>query len=125
MSGTPLSRKLGVTDGSSWRLIGAPASVFATLSEEMPLAAFAEDGADGAVIFLHEEADLVAFVGLITELAPPKGVWVAWPKKASGVPTPFTFEIVQAAGLATGWVDNKVCAIDETWTGLRFVRRRA
>lgn len=53
------------------------------------------------------------------------GLWVAWPKKASKVPTDLDFDVVQRLGLASGLVDNKICAIDEVWTGLRFVVRLA
>jgi hypothetical protein len=51
-------------------------------------------------------------------------LWVAWPKKTSGVETDVTFEVVQPTGLKAGLVDNKICAIDDTWTGLRFVFRK-
>ena len=82
------------------------------------------------------EADVIVFFSTIAaevkkqvprlkkRLAVGGGLWVAWPKKASGVDTDVTFEVVQPAGLATGLVDNKVCAIDATWTGLRFVYRK-
>jgi hypothetical protein len=56
-------------------------------------------------------------------LVPSGGLWVAWPKKKSGVATDLTFEPVQEIGLGCGLVDNKVCAIDDTWSGLRFVAR--
>ena len=56
--------------------------------------------------------------------APDGGVWVAWPKKTSGVATDITEDVLRAELLPTGWVDNKVCAIDDTWSGLRFVMRK-
>jgi hypothetical protein len=58
-------------------------------------------------------------------MRPDSGLWVAWPKKSSGVLTDLDFDFVQHHGLATGLVDNKVCAVDETWSGLRFVVRVA
>ncbi len=64
------------------------------------------------------------FTPLAVRLQPTGGVWVAWPKKASGVPTDVDFDVVQSTGLAAGLVDNKVAAIDDTWSGLRFVVRR-
>jgi hypothetical protein len=64
-----------------------------------------------------------AFAPLARRLAPAGGLWVAWPKKSSDVPTDLSFETVQEIGLAAGLVDNKSCSIDETWQALRFVYR--
>jgi hypothetical protein len=61
--------------------------------------------------------------GLVRSLHPAGGLWIAWPKRASGVPTDLTEDAVREAGLAAGLVDNKVCAIDTVWSGLRLVRR--
>ncbi len=66
------------------------------------------------------ERDLPA---LCTALAPAGGLWVAWPKRTSGVETDVSEDVVRRLGLASGLVDNKVCAIDHTWSGLRFVFR--
>jgi len=65
------------------------------------------------------------FPTFVRALEPDGGLWVAWPKKTSGVATDLVFEAVQQVGLDAGLVDNKVCAIDGTWSGLRFVRRLA
>jgi hypothetical protein len=65
------------------------------------------------------------FGSLANRLSPAGGLWVAWPKKASGVPTDLTEDVVRGVGLAAGLVDNKVCAVDDTWSALRFVFRLA
>ncbi|HEX6511491.1 MAG TPA: DUF3052 family protein [Chloroflexota bacterium] len=79
---------------------------------------------DVILLFATSRTDLATQLGAaVAALAPAGGLWLAWPKKASGVPTDLTESAVRELGLATGLVDNKVCAIDETWSGLRFVRR--
>jgi hypothetical protein len=76
------------------------------------------------VAFFTRRADLVrAFDRLIANLDPGGGLWIAWPKRASGVATDITEDVVRDEGVARGVVDNKVCAIDETWSGLRLVIR--
>ncbi len=79
---------------------------------------------DVAVLFATRERELEESFGtLARRLAPAGGLWVAWPKKASGRKTDLSFEVVQKAGLDAGLVDNKSCSIDETWQALRFVIR--
>ena len=82
---------------------------------------------DVAVVFVTKRAELVKrfaqAAGRVSEVA-GAGVWVAWPKKASGVATDITEDVIREVCLPSGLVDNKVCAIDETWSGLRMVRRR-
>jgi hypothetical protein len=76
------------------------------------------------VLFAPDRAALLrGFAGAARRLSAAGGLWVAWPKKASGVATDLTESAVQAVGLGAGLVDNKVCAIDEVWSGLRFVVR--
>ncbi|TMA24111.1 MAG: DUF3052 domain-containing protein [Deltaproteobacteria bacterium] len=104
-SGTPLPQKLGIKDGARVRLAGAPDGFARSI---------------GVVPRPRGEADV-----LRKSLHPSGGLWVAWPKKASGVATDLDEGIVRRIGLATGLVDNKVCAIDDTWSGLRFVVRLA
>jgi hypothetical protein len=83
------------------------------------------DSLDVIVFFTAARAELAArFVALGQSLQPAGGLWIAWPKKASKVPTDLTEDVLREVGLPTGMVDNKVCAIDETWSGLRFVRRK-
>ena len=81
---------------------------------------------DVVVFFVTRRAELARrFPSFVRALEPDGGLWVAWPKKTSGVATDLAFDAVQGAGLDAGLVDNKVCAIDATWSGLRFVRRVA
>ena len=81
---------------------------------------------DVAVLFVTAFADLTRFFAPIAgTLVPNGGLWVAWPKRASRVPTDLDGNVVREFGLSVGLVDNKVCAIDETWSGLRFVYRLA
>jgi hypothetical protein len=126
-SGTPLPRKLGIRDDSRVLLVGAPAD-FAEVLGELPagaeIAAPGTGELDVIVLFAGDAAALHAqFAGLVTGLAPAGGLWVAWPKRSSGVATDLDEHIVRGVGLEAGLVDNKVCAIDATWSGLRFVRR--
>jgi hypothetical protein len=125
-SGTPLVRKLGIKPATTLALLGAP---------------------DG---FVHELIGLPNDVHIVTRLGPApemtiwfvrarremdrrmkpvsramgQALWVAWPKRASGVETDVTEDVVRAAGLTNGLVDYKVCAINETWSGLKFARRK-
>jgi len=126
-SGTPLPRKLGIKPGHRVALIGAPAGFSGTLGELPDGVAFVPPGEtslDVALLFAGDMATLVSSFDVVAaSLAPAGGLWVCWPKKASGVPTDLTENIIRNLGLERGLVDNKVCAIDETWSGLRFVRR--
>jgi hypothetical protein len=126
-SGTPLPRKLGIREGSRLLLAGAPAGFADVLGVLPPGVEFVEAGAsdvDVAVLFVVEPVTLRAqFATLADALQPAGGLWVAWPKRSSGVATELTEGVVREFGLAAGLVDNKVCAIDATWAGLRFVRR--
>ncbi len=84
----------------------------------------AKPGAAVTVFFTTSRAELERrFPGLKTTLDPADGLWIAWPKKASGIETDLSFGAVQEIGLAAGLVDNKSCAIDEDWQALRFVYR--
>jgi hypothetical protein len=127
-SGTPLPKKLGIKDGSAVSLVGAPPGFAHTeLAELPPGAHFVGDGVapiDVIVVFAEWMAALEEqFVAQTTRLQPAGGLWVAWPKRASGRPTDLSENLIRDIGLAAGLVDNKVCAIDGTWSGLRFVYR--
>jgi hypothetical protein len=126
-SGTPLPRKLGLREGSRVLLVGAPAD-FATVLGELPpaaeLVARTARDVDVAVLFVSDLASLRAqFSSLAKRMQPAGGLWVAWPKRSSGVATDLDENVIRELGLAGGLVDNKVCAIDATWSGLRFVQR--
>ena len=127
-SGTPLARKLGIREGARVVLVGAP-NGFAdslVLPSGVQLRMQARGHLDVVVFFVTRRAELARrFPTLKRTLEPDGGLWVAWPKRASGVATDLTFEPVQKVGLANGLVDNKVAAIDDIWSGLRFVYRVA
>ena len=124
-SGTPLAKKLGITDGSTVALIAAPDGVLHGLPDGVRVKRQARGTADVVVAFFTDRAVLERrFEALATMIFPAGGLWVAWPKKASGVLTTVNEDVVRAVALPRGLVDNKVCAIDETWSGLRVVWRR-
>jgi len=130
-SGTPLPQKLGIKPAHAVALLGAPAGftrVLGTLPAGVRTATALAGRApfDVIVLFVTSAAELARrFVPTAKRLDPSGGFWVAWPKKASGVPTDVTEHIVRAVALEAGLVDNKVCAIDATWSGLRNVVRLA
>ena len=119
-SATPLPKKLGIEEESRVALQKAPDG-FADLLGVKPKL---RGEFDVAILFATRQGELTrAFTSLARRLAPAGGLWVAWPKKASGVATDLTFDSVQRTGLDAGLVDNKSCAIDDTWQALRFVIR--
>jgi hypothetical protein len=125
-SGTPLARKLGVRPGDHLALLNAP-NGFAIddLPPGVEVSRRALRACDVIVSFHTRRADLDRrFPTLIRALVADGGLWVAWPKRASGVDTDITEDVVREVALPTGMVDNKVCAIDDTWSGLRLVLRR-
>ena len=126
-SGTPLPRKLGIREGTRLLLVAAPDDFTTTLGELLQAVEIAGEGdgdVDVAVLFVRDAASLQAqFAALAALLQPAGGLWVAWPKRGSGVDTDLGEGLVREIGLAAGLVDNKVCAIDSTWSGLRFVWR--
>jgi hypothetical protein len=120
-SGTPLPQKLGIKDGSRVRLAHAPEGSASSLG----VVARSRGEADVLmVLFTRSAAELGReFPRLRRSLQQSGGLWIAWPKQASGVSTDLNEGAVRRYGLSQGLVDNKVCAIDETWSGLRFVVR--
>jgi hypothetical protein len=126
-SGTPLAKKLGVRDGARVALLNAPPGFRDTLTPlpaGVTFAGGAERPLDLVVLFVRYEAELrSAFAPAAARLAPNGMLWVAWPKKSAKAPTDLVEDAVQRIGLEHGLVDTKVCAIDEIWSGLRFVRR--
>lgn len=123
-SGTPLPKKLGVREGSRVLLVGAPPGFELALPPAVELARTARGPLDVVVLFVTERSELERrFAGLASALDAAGRLWVAWPKKASGVPTDLSFEVVQAHGLAAGLVDNKSASVTEVFQGLQFVVR--
>jgi hypothetical protein len=124
-----LPRKLGIKDGHQVAILEAP-ETFSALLGELPAGVTLQRGLAGKrpldviVLFVTRRAQLVARLPAVrARMAAAAGLWVAWPKRTSGVATDMTEDEVRAVALPTGLVDNKVCAIDETWSGLRLVIR--
>lgn len=128
-SGTPLPKKLGIKDGSRVALVRAPEGFADTLGDLPPgvtLRTQARGKLDVIVFFATRRRELERrFPVLARSLQPDGGLWVSWPKRASGVATDLTGDLAREIGLGAGLVDNKVCTIDEIWSGLRFVYRVA
>ena len=125
-SGTPLSKKLGIGSQTVLVLVNAPAHLADELGSEKWGQSGGEKGtAMVVVIFATEAADLErGFVDAMKTIPPDGAIWCAWPKRASKVPTDITEDRLRDLFLPTGMVDNKVAAIDEIWSGLRFVVRK-
>ena len=127
-SGTPLAKKLGLKDGHTVGLLGAPGGFVDTLEPLPPGITFrttTRGRLDVAIVFVTERRELERRLERLSRAIFPDGaIWVAWPKKASKVPTDITEDVIRDVVLPTGLVDNKVCAIDDIWSGLRIVWRR-
>lgn len=125
-SGTPLIKKLGIKDGFKVQLIDEPENYFSLL-ESLPEVISAENS-DLNINFIHlfvkSASDLhLHFTNCKNRLAKDGSLWVSWPKKASKIKTDLDGNTVRAFGLQKGLVDVKVCAIDDTWSGLKFMYR--
>ena len=124
-SGTPLPRKLGIKPGHRLALLGAPDGFALELPEDVSVRRRAGGKADVILTFHTARAELEQRLpALRAMMEPAAGLWIAWPKRASKVPTDITEDVLREIALPTGLVDNKVCAIDATWSGLRLVIRR-
>jgi hypothetical protein len=127
-SGTPLPTKLGIKAGHRVALVGAPADFEVTLGAlpgGVALRKQLRGPLDVLVYFTRDAADLASKVERLGAAIEVDGaLWVAWPKRASKVPTDITENVVRDLALPLGLVDNKVAALDETWSGLRLVWRR-
>ena len=123
-SGTPLPKKLGIKPGHRLLLLSAPDELELDLPEDVKVGRTARGKADVIVSFHTERADLARRMPRLREtMEPAAGLWIAWPKRASKVPTDLTEDVVRELALANRLVDNKVAAIDEKWSGLRLVIR--
>jgi hypothetical protein len=125
-SGTPLARKLGFKSGQAAWFRAMPESVRTEIGD-VGLVQRSEPsaGLDAAHIFVVERAELESLLAnLRDQIAPDGMVWVSWPKKAAKVPTDITESTIREVALPMGWVDVKVCAVDETWSGLKLVIRK-
>jgi hypothetical protein len=127
-SGTPLAKKLGLRDGQRVWFGAMPDSVRDEIDEyalELCPVADPAQGIDAAHIFVTARSELEAMLAqLRRQIAPDGQVWVSWPKKASGVATDIVEDTIREVCLPLGFVDTKVCAVDETWSGLKLVIRK-
>ncbi len=126
-SGTPLATKLGIKAGYRVVLLGAPVGFVDTLESlpddvDLTVALGATDVC--VAFYIERSAFEAALPDLRAAIFPAGGLWIAWPKRASKVPTDITEDVVREVALPTGLVDNKVCAIDDVWSGLRLVHRK-
>ena len=127
-SGTPLHRKLGIKPGHRVLLLDAPdgfeADTLGPLPDGVRVARRASGTADVIVAFHTRRSALARTLpALRGRMEPAAGLWIAWPKRSSGVETDLTEDVVRELALANALVDNKVCAVDDTWSGLRLVIR--
>ena len=124
-SGTPLVSKLGIKPGARIQFVSPPGDFEETLGPLPDGVTTINAGLlDLAILFVKKRSDLVRKFPALRDRLQPNGVlWVSWPKKSSGVPSDVNENVVRKIGLADGLVDVKICAVDETWSGLKFVRR--
>ena len=128
-SGTPLAKKLGITVATRVSLVAAPdgfVDLLAPLPDGVRIIDSARGRSDVLIFFATRRNELHRRCAkLANAIATDGGMWIAWPKRTANVATDLNGNLVREIGLACGLVDNKVCAIDETWSGLRFVYRVA
>jgi len=126
-SGTPLARKLGIKGAARVALLDPPEGFddqLAPLPDSVSIFRDLAPHLDVAVLFVTERRELERrFAAVADAVWPAGGFWVAWPKRVSKVPTDLTEDVLREVALPQGLVDNKVCAVDEVWSGLRFVWR--
>ena len=126
-SETPLAKKLGIKEGFCIALVNAPRGFRNELKLQQGRVSLDKDSNETVdlILFFAKTRSALSkdFAKLASRLAPAGMLWVAWPKKASGVTTDLSFDKVQKIGLAAGLVDTKICAVSEVWSGLRFVIR--
>jgi hypothetical protein len=126
-SGTSLAKKLGIKEGHRVAFPSAPTGftdLLGRLPEDVSIKSRASGPLDVIVFFTKSRAGLERRLpGLRRAMDPAAGLWIAWPKRSSGVETDMTEDVARELGLANRLVDNKVCAIDDTWSGLRLVIR--
>lgn len=127
-SGTPLAKKLSLRDGMRVWFDGMPEDVFDEIAEyalELTFVGDPAEGIDAAHVFLTERNVLEdRLKSLRQQIAPDGQVWVSWPKQASKVPTDITEDTIRELCLPLGFVDTKVCSVDEVWSGLKLVIRK-
>lgn len=123
-SGTPLAKRLGIKDNFRVMLLEMPPGVRKELQSALARCREERAALDFALVFVKTQSDLKKQFSRVAKLLAPAGMlWVSWPKKTSGVASDLDENLVRNIGLAAGLVDVKVCAVDEVWSGLKFVIR--
>jgi hypothetical protein len=127
-SGTPLPQKLGIKPGLTVVAINAPTNyrrLLGTIPEGVTFSGRLKPDSSFVHVFIKKRSELEKRLSLLREKVADTGtVWVSWPKKSSGVPADVTEDVVRAVSVPLGFVDVKVCAVDEIWSGLKLVVRR-
>ena len=127
-SSTPLARKLSLRDGMRVWFDAMPEDLFDEIAEyalELTFVANPADGIDAAHVFVSERSVLETRLNMLRgQIAPDGQVWISWPTQASNVPTDITEDTIRELGLPLGFVDTKVCAVDDVWSGLKLVIRK-
>jgi len=123
-SGTPLPKKLGIKPGMKILLIGAPADYSGILGVDTGTQLVKKAPADLVHLFAVDRKTLEKeFYGLIDRLGTTAVIWISWYKKSAKIPTDITEDVIREIVLPTGWVDVKVCAVSDVWSGLKIVKR--
>jgi hypothetical protein len=127
-SGTPLLQKLGIKPGLTVVTINAPANyrrLLGAIPEGVTFSDYLKPDSTFVHVFINKRSELEKQLAILREKIADTGtVWVSWPKRSSGVSTDVTEDVLRAVALPLGFVDVKVCAIDETWSGLKLMVRR-
>lgn len=127
-SGTPLAKKLGIGEGARVLVVDAPGDyddLVAPLPQGVTRVTRLDPKTDVVHLFTKSRSQLAkALAGHRKAMRPDCAIWVSWPKKASGVPTDITEDVIRSVALPMGLVDVKVCAVDATWSGLKLVVRK-
>ena len=125
-SGTPLIKKLGIKEGMKIRLLNPPDNYFELLGEDISPKVVKSGAADLVHLFAEKKTDLEKhFHKLIKELPATAVIWISWYKKSAKIPADITEDSIHEIVLPTGWVDVKVCAVSELWSGLKIVKRNS
>jgi len=127
-SGTPLAKKLGVKEACRLLVLNPPddyEGLLAPLPSGGEFVSRADQGVDIAHLFVTRKQDLVKHLATLrNKLKPDAAIWVSWPKKAARVPTDITEDVIREVALPLGFVDIKVCAVTQVWSGLKLVVRK-
>ena len=127
-SGTPLAQKLGIKAGQNVVTIGAPSGyrkLLSPLPEKVSFTTEIKNGATFIHLFASDHRTLERELKRLRKLIADTGIlWVSWPKKSSGIATDVTEDVIREVALPLGFVDVKVCAVDDTWSGLKLMIRR-